>query len=674
MTRKKLSLRRAGLALILAGLLLILIIGTALAATATLLNDNFQGTPYDANWDNTDWLESTRTGCDAESIYAQGSASGDDDGFLTTYDLDTSDATSITVEFWYRDVRTESNDFTLYYYDGANYDLIADLGNTDPGSTWRQYSHTITDSQYFISNFRIRFDAQLLLGDDGGEYVHVDCVLITKEVPGYSFTMAENTTDCGTTDPAVGAHAYEEDEVVPVSATAYAGCVFDNWTGDLSGSTNPTSITMDSDKSVTVNFSTIPTAFLVDGDFDASADSADLRFDSAGQDWYESRDDDPTLLTLDESTIGANSSKKAALMNYDTASNVYVTQAFGTAQTSIFAVSFDIYIDRIFDDSTYDRSAFIFIGNDSIVTNGPTGTSNERFAFLTFYDSDPDSGDDDLEIRAREDGTGGQPWADTSTWTVVATGLSYDTWYSIKILVNVPGDSYDVYVDDVLQGNITKYSGYSSNSVEYISFSGGNVARGDFYVDNIQEDGEMQCFSTTGTYTFNTQSGVEIEVTDIGSGGTELGCLFVDDVPANHPNATGTEGSAGIMTGKYWTIHGLQSDGSTPATGYTLNLTLPHSVTPDTNAYVCKYPGSQGGYGWDCARTDSDASTVWLNGITSLSDWAIGDNVGPTAIVLQDLTAYSSSPVRNLALVGLTLLGIMVVSSVSLAVYRKRRS
>jgi len=42
--------------------------------------------------------------------------------------------------------------------------------------------------------------------------------------------------------------------VVALTATAATGWHFEKWTGDATGSTNPTSVTMDSDKTVTANF------------------------------------------------------------------------------------------------------------------------------------------------------------------------------------------------------------------------------------------------------------------------------------------------------------------------------------------------------------------------------------------------------------------------------------
>jgi hypothetical protein len=71
-------------------------------------------------------------------------------------------------------------------------------------------------------------------------------------VPQYNLTM--NVTGSGTTTPAVGPHTYTCGQVVNVSATADPGWRFLDWTGDLTGSTNPTTITIDGDKNVTANF------------------------------------------------------------------------------------------------------------------------------------------------------------------------------------------------------------------------------------------------------------------------------------------------------------------------------------------------------------------------------------------------------------------------------------
>ena len=98
--------------------------------------------------------------------------------------------------------------------------------------------------------------------------------------------------------------------------------------------------------------------------------------------------------------IAGNVGKKAALLNDGIADNAYLTQEFGTLQVpgDTFSVSFDVYIDSITDNANYDRTGYIFMGFDGVddPALGPCSTSNERFVYLTFYDSTPGGSGDDL--------------------------------------------------------------------------------------------------------------------------------------------------------------------------------------------------------------------------------------------------------------------------------------
>ena len=76
---------------------------------------------------------------------------------------------------------------------------------------------------------------------------------------------------------------------------------------------------------------------LVDPMFDDSDSSTILRDDGAGQDWYESRNNVPTLLYLDQTDVGGNIGKKAGFTASDSG-NAYLTQEFGAAQTGVFSV------------------------------------------------------------------------------------------------------------------------------------------------------------------------------------------------------------------------------------------------------------------------------------------------------------------------------------------------
>jgi hypothetical protein len=150
----------------------------------TLLDDGFEGSPWDNNWDDisSDWND------DNSQVHGGSTsawASDGYEGYFTSDNLDASDASAIYVDFWFRKHNTESNDFTLYYYDGSDYNYIDELDNNGGDYTWLHYTDTITDSQYFVSNFRIRFDATL----DSSENVWVDDVVITKEIQNDNYVL-----------------------------------------------------------------------------------------------------------------------------------------------------------------------------------------------------------------------------------------------------------------------------------------------------------------------------------------------------------------------------------------------------------------------------------------------------------------------------------------------------
>jgi len=92
-----------------------------------------------------------------------------------------------------------------------------------------------------------------ILGDNpgwtGGEVI---CVF-NPPPPGvnYTLTTLANPSEGGTVS---GAGTYTSGTVVPVTASPAVGWSFTGWTGDLTGTANPDNVTMNSDKSVTANF------------------------------------------------------------------------------------------------------------------------------------------------------------------------------------------------------------------------------------------------------------------------------------------------------------------------------------------------------------------------------------------------------------------------------------
>jgi predicted glutamine amidotransferase len=221
-----------------------------------------------------------------------------------------------------------------------------------------------------------------------------------------------------------------------------------------------------------------PGPFLVDSDFNASADSADLRANSGGQNWYESRSDVPTLLTLDSTDVGGNSTKKAKF-TASSAGNAYLTQDFGSPATGVFSVQWDIYVDSILDISgNPDRAGWMLIGDNTNSNRpGPNSDDSERFVYLGFFkDGGGTTGSMDLVARDRDD--------TFASFTTVMAGLQLKQWYTIKVVCDVPNGRYDVYVNGAFQRTVTSRN--AKTQVTHISFAQWNDGAGSFYVDNVK--------------------------------------------------------------------------------------------------------------------------------------------------------------------------------------------
>jgi hypothetical protein len=72
----------------------------------------------------------------------------------------------------------------------------------------------------------------------------------------YSLTTSASPSVGGSVSPS-GTNWYNSSQSISVSAKANAGYTFTNWSGDLSGSTNPTSVSMSGAKNVVANFTQI---------------------------------------------------------------------------------------------------------------------------------------------------------------------------------------------------------------------------------------------------------------------------------------------------------------------------------------------------------------------------------------------------------------------------------
>jgi uncharacterized repeat protein (TIGR02543 family) len=70
-----------------------------------------------------------------------------------------------------------------------------------------------------------------------------------------SYTLTVATSGSGTTSPAAGTYTYASGTAVAVTATPASGDTFTGWSGATTGTTNPVTVTMDGNKTLTASFS-----------------------------------------------------------------------------------------------------------------------------------------------------------------------------------------------------------------------------------------------------------------------------------------------------------------------------------------------------------------------------------------------------------------------------------
>ena len=104
---------------------------------------------------------------------------------------------------------------------------------------------------------------------DGIELLYVTSAPTVTE---FDLTINVSPPGGGSTEPAVGTHAYESGTVIEVTATPNPGVVFDHWNGDCEGS-GACTVTMNSAKSVTAIF--VESKILGDVNDDTVANSTD---------------------------------------------------------------------------------------------------------------------------------------------------------------------------------------------------------------------------------------------------------------------------------------------------------------------------------------------------------------------------------------------------------------
>lgn len=134
-----------------------------------------------------------------------------------------------------------------------------------------------------------------------------------------TFTLSTSVSGSGSISLSPAGGTYASGTVVTVTASPASGYTFSGWSGALSGSTNPASVTMDANKSITASFTPVSTG-------------SDLYVSPTGSASAAGTISAPTTLESAITRIGAGSTifMRGGTYNY----SVTITVAFGNNGTS----------------------------------------------------------------------------------------------------------------------------------------------------------------------------------------------------------------------------------------------------------------------------------------------------------------------------------------------------
>jgi hypothetical protein len=127
------------------------------------------------------------------------------------------------------------------------YDLIVGVGNVSDSGTLVTISFTALDTTgvSYLNLIDVGVTNEV-------EYLEVNVSNGNVSVAGYTLTI--NIVGSGTVTKNPNKTTYNYNEIVTLTANANTGWTFDHWSGDLTGTTNPTTITINSNKAVTATF------------------------------------------------------------------------------------------------------------------------------------------------------------------------------------------------------------------------------------------------------------------------------------------------------------------------------------------------------------------------------------------------------------------------------------
>jgi len=241
------------LSLLLAGLALLLATPPASAAPITVFADDFEAGLSDWNVAGTvDWYSGTPKH-DTHSVRLAKKSS-------ITQTVPTTSYSDLSLSFYLgAENLGRSDTVSVEWSNGSYWHLLTQIGNRDPENDGELhfFEFALPTDAYDNPSFALRFS---ISANKTSDLAFVDDVVLTGEPAQYTLSLSGSGGQVlvdGSPQTLPWSGDFAMGTVVSLEAVPAAGWQFSNWSGALSGSTNPTTITMDSAKSVGATFSQI---------------------------------------------------------------------------------------------------------------------------------------------------------------------------------------------------------------------------------------------------------------------------------------------------------------------------------------------------------------------------------------------------------------------------------
>jgi uncharacterized repeat protein (TIGR02543 family) len=254
--------RTLSLLLLLAAASVLFSLGSAgRAQAATILTDDFEaafagwtlgGTP---DWHTGDPRNGTH------SIRLRGTESIERTVSTVCYQ-------NITVSFSLGAQSLESAETVrALWYDGGTWNVLKAIANGDPeeDGLLHYFAYSLPAGAANNANFAVRFE---LNGSNIQDFGYVDDVLVQGDIIQYTLSLDGtngSVTVNGIPQSLPWSGSFNCGSVVNLAAVPDSCYGFTGWSGDLGGVVNPTTITMDGNKSVTANFTILQYTLSLDG-------------------------------------------------------------------------------------------------------------------------------------------------------------------------------------------------------------------------------------------------------------------------------------------------------------------------------------------------------------------------------------------------------------------------